>query len=70
MDGDGRRFWGWDAFGAVMALRLAVIGAETGLGPPYSKQSEFMILNNDAVSGFFAQKFRSVQRFRSVTVPS
>lgn len=70
MDGDGRWFWGWGAFGAVMALRLAVIGAETGLGLPYLRQSEFMILNNEAVSGFFAQRFRTVQRFRSVTVPS
>ena len=70
MDGVGGRFWGWGAFGAVMALRLAVIGAETGLGLPYLRQSEFMILNNEAVSGFFAQRFRTVQRFRSVTVPS
>ena len=29
-----------------------------------------MILNNDAVSGFFAQKFRSVQRLKRVTAPS
>lgn len=54
MDGDGGRFWGWRAFGAVMALRLAVIGAETGLELPYLKQSEFIILNNEAVSGFLA----------------
>ena len=69
MDGDGRRFWSWRAFGAVMALRLAVLGAETGHELPYLRQSEFIILNNDAVSGFFAQKFRSVQRFRRVTAP-
>ena len=70
MDGVGGRFWGWGAFGAVMALRLAVTGAETGLGLAYLRQSEFMILNNDAVSGFFAQKFRSVQRLKRVTAPS
>ena len=70
MDGDGRGFWGWGAFGAVMALRLAVTGAETGHGLPYPRQSEFMILNNDAVSGFFAQKFRSVQRLKRVTASS
>ena len=57
MDGVGGRFWGWGAFGAVMALRLAVIGAETGHELAYLRQTEFMILNNDAVSGFFAQKF-------------
>jgi len=48
----------------------AAIGAETGLGLAYLRQSEFMILNNDAVSGFFAQKFRSVQRLKLVTAPS
>ena len=48
----------------------AAIGAETGLGLAYLRQSGFMILNNDAVSGFFAQKFRSVQRFRRVTASS
>lgn len=32
----------------------AAIGAETGLGPPYPQSSEFMILNNEAVSGSFA----------------
>ena len=47
----------------------AAIGAETGLGLAYLRQTEFMILNNDAVSGFFARKFRSVQRFRRVTAP-
>lgn len=47
----------------------AAIGAETGHELPYPKRSEFMILNNEAVSGFFAQKFRSVQRFRRVTAP-
>jgi len=57
MDGVGGRFWGWGAFGAVMALRLAVTGAETGLGLAYLRQSEFMILNNEAVSGSFAQGF-------------
>ncbi len=43
------------------------IGAETGFGPPYPQSSEFMILNNDAVSDFFAQKFRSVLRRKRVT---
>ena len=70
MDGVGRRFWGWGAFGAVMALRLAVISAETSLGLAYLRQTEFIILNNGAVSGFFAQKFRSVQRLKRVTAPS
>ena len=70
MDGVGGRFWGWGAFGAVMALCLAVTGAETGLGLAYLRQSEFMILNNGAVSGFFAQRFRTVQRLKRVTVPS
>ena len=46
------------------------IGAETGLGPPYSQSSEFMILNNGDVSGFFAQRFRTVQRLKRVTAPS
>ena len=69
MDGVGGRFWGWSAFGAVMALRLVEIGAETGHELPYLRQSEFMILNNGAVSGFFAQKFRSVQRLKRVTAP-
>ena len=32
------------------------IGAETGLGLAYLRQTEFMILNNEAVSGFFAQR--------------
>ena len=70
MDGVGRRFWGWGAFGAVMALRLAVISAETSLGLAYLRQTEFIILNNGAVSGFFAQKFLSVQRLKRVTAPS
>lgn len=52
-----------------MALRLVEIGAETGHELPYLRQSEFMILNNGAVSGFFAQKFRSVQRLKRVTAP-
>jgi len=69
MDGVGRRFWGWGAFGAVMALRLAVISAETSLGLAYLRQTEFIILNNGAVSGFFAQRFRSVQRRKRVTAP-
>ena len=49
---------------------FTAIRAETGLGPPYLKRSEFMILNNGAVSGFFAQKFLSVQRLRRFTAPS
>lgn len=48
----------------------AAIGAETGLGLAYLMQSEFIILNNEAVSGFFAQKFRSVHRLRRFTAPS
>lgn len=50
-----------------MALRFAVIGAETGLELAYLRQSEFIILNNDVVSGFFAQRFRTVQRLKRVT---
>lgn len=53
-----------------MALRLVEIGAETGRGTPYPKSSEFMILNNGSVSGFFAQRFRTVQRLRRFTAPS
>ena len=53
-----------------MALRLVEIGAETGHELPYLRQSEFMILNNETVSGFFAQMFRTVQRFRRITASS
>ncbi len=39
--------------GVLLALwwhcHCAAIGAETGLGLPYLRQSEFMILNNEAV---------------------
>ena len=59
--------------GVTLALwwhcHCTAIGAETGLGLAYLRQSEFIILNNDAVSGFFAQKFRSVQRLRRFTAP-
>ena len=71
MDADGRGFWDWEALDAVIwHCHCAAIGAETGLGLMCLRQSEFMILNNGSVSGFFAQRFRTVQRLRRFTAPS